>query len=231
MYTVYCHFNKINGKLYFGLTKLKPKARWGVNGYGYSKMPRFYRAIKKYGWDNFEHFVVRDGLTQQEACVLEKELIKKYHTMEKDRGYNLSEGGFAPTPTEETRMKRSLSLKGKKHSQERIEKIRKSKLGCIPWNKGIPMTKERYENCKSSFFKKGNIPWDAGKKLTEEQKEKLRNADRKTSKKVICQETGIIYRSVCEAARAIKRDSSTIAGVCRGKYGCKTAGGYHWKFV
>ena len=57
MYSVYLHNNKINNKKYIGITKQKPKNRWGLNGYNYNSSPYFYAAIQKYGWDNFEHII------------------------------------------------------------------------------------------------------------------------------------------------------------------------------
>ena len=57
-YKVYVHVNKINGKLYIGLTKSKnPNRRW-ENGNGYRNNILFNRAIQKYGWDSFEHIVL-----------------------------------------------------------------------------------------------------------------------------------------------------------------------------
>ena len=35
MYTVYQHKNKINGKIYIGITMQEPEKRWGVNGRNY----------------------------------------------------------------------------------------------------------------------------------------------------------------------------------------------------
>lgn len=49
MYTVYQHKNKINGKIYIGITMRSPKERWGVNGCNYKTNPHFYAAIKNMG--------------------------------------------------------------------------------------------------------------------------------------------------------------------------------------
>jgi group I intron endonuclease len=91
IYCLYCHTNKINNKKYIGITKQTTAQRWG-KGTGYKGCPKFEKAIKKYGWNNFEHEVLLSGLTQEEACKLEKEYIKKYNTIED--GYNILTGGF-----------------------------------------------------------------------------------------------------------------------------------------
>lgn len=92
MYTVYCHTNKINGKRYVGITKQKPEKRWR-NGEGYVESPRFYNAIKKYGWHNFTHEVLYTGLTQQEAKQKEVDLIAEWNLNNDIFGYNISHGG------------------------------------------------------------------------------------------------------------------------------------------
>lgn len=53
-YTVYVHVNKINGKMYVGITSQTVEQRWR-QGKGYKHCVFFYRAIEKYGWDGFEH--------------------------------------------------------------------------------------------------------------------------------------------------------------------------------
>ena len=66
-WTVYCHINKINNKTYVGITSKKnPYERWR-NGKGYADTPHFGAAIKKYGWDNFEHIIIASSLTEDEA--------------------------------------------------------------------------------------------------------------------------------------------------------------------
>lgn len=61
-YCIYRHTNKVNGKVYIGLTKQKPERRW-QKGHGYIGT-LFGNAIGKYGWDNFEHEIVAEGLTR-----------------------------------------------------------------------------------------------------------------------------------------------------------------------
>lgn len=72
MWTVYKHTNKINGKSYIGITSRKPEQRWGKNGINYGSVNKthgcFYDAILKYGWDNFTHDILVEGLSYDEAC-------------------------------------------------------------------------------------------------------------------------------------------------------------------
>ena len=63
-YCVYTHTNKINNKIYVGMTSLKPEQRWN-KGQGYSQQPKFYQDIEKYGWDNFIHKIEFENLTKK----------------------------------------------------------------------------------------------------------------------------------------------------------------------
>ena len=93
VYIVYQHINKINGKSYIGITCQKPSDRWGKDGNRYETCSAFWKAIQKYGWENFEHVVLRTGLTFEEACDLECQYIAEYRTTEREFGYNISKGG------------------------------------------------------------------------------------------------------------------------------------------
>lgn len=106
LWCVYMHICKTNKKAYVGITSEEdPKRRW-KNGYGYkpdkgkNQNVAFWNAIQKYGWDNFEHIILADELTESEAKELEKYYIKKYQTFigyfknRADRkGYNSTLGG------------------------------------------------------------------------------------------------------------------------------------------
>jgi hypothetical protein len=75
-YIVYKHTSP-SGKVYIGITSLRPEERWG-GGAGYVKNKHFNRAIKKYGWENIKHEILFDGLSKEDACKIEIELIKEY---------------------------------------------------------------------------------------------------------------------------------------------------------
>lgn len=120
------HINKINGKRYIGQT-YNIKERWKCKGKNYFASIKFFNAIKKYGWDNFDHIIIKDKLYREEADELEKELIKKYDTI--NNGYNLKEGGSRGDLSEDSLRKMSQSLlKGYAEHPERREKIRQKAL-------------------------------------------------------------------------------------------------------
>ena len=131
-YSVYIHENKTNGKRYVGLTSRKPEYRWN-QGLAYRSNQHFTDAIKKYGWDGFIHTVVKDGLTKEEACELERELIDKYKTTDREFGYNKSIGGECPTlgivPTPESNEKRRRAMTGRACPENRKIAISKAKRG------------------------------------------------------------------------------------------------------
>lgn len=124
-YCVYMHKNKMNGKVYIGKT-INYKNRWRTKGIAYkpdknrNQNVPFWNAICKYGWDNFEHIILVEGLTDEEANKIEKEYIIKYNSREKEYGYNVAEGGNGGRIYKE----HPKGMKGKKHSEEKKEQQR-----------------------------------------------------------------------------------------------------------
>lgn len=88
-YIVYKH-TAPNGKVYIGITGFDPEYRWLNNGRGYKTQTTFFNAIIKYGWINFRHEVLFDGLTKEEALDKEEELIQQYKSYDRRYGYNVS---------------------------------------------------------------------------------------------------------------------------------------------
>ena len=120
---VYIHKNKKNNKVYIGQTcQVPPSNRW-KNGNGYIENPHFNAAIKKDGWDGFEHIIYADNLTQKEADALEQQLIKQYNSMDEKFGYNMTSGGDHPKLTKESKEKISKALKGRSFSEEHKKKL------------------------------------------------------------------------------------------------------------
>lgn len=112
-YCVYKHESP-SGKVYIGVTSLRPERRW-ENGHGYSYNPHFWKAIVKYGWENFTHTILFDDLSKDEAYSLEIELIREYNSTNPKRGYNITNGGkggqLGIVLSEEQRKKKSESAK------------------------------------------------------------------------------------------------------------------------
>lgn len=81
-----------SNKRYIGMTKNGLKMR-ALNGNGYKDSPKFWNAIKKYGWNNISGQVLFDNLTYQQACRLESICIDLFRTKETDYGYNIAAGG------------------------------------------------------------------------------------------------------------------------------------------
>lgn len=91
-YTVYMHISPSNKK-YIGVTGKNVNDRWR-NGTGYRGQKYFYNAIQKYGWDNFEHIILNNHLSKEEAYLLESKYISEYSSNNHEYGYNISSGGI-----------------------------------------------------------------------------------------------------------------------------------------
>lgn len=139
-YIVYCHTNKINGKQYIGLTSMSLEERCGTDGTRYRNCVAFWKAIQKYGWENFSHKVLAYDLTREKANELEIYYISKFNTLVPN-GYNLSPGGEAYERSEEWRKNLSKAKMGNKsrtgmknseaHKKRMSELMRGNKYGMV----------------------------------------------------------------------------------------------------
>lgn len=136
VYIVYKHISP-TGKEYVGMTR-NIKKRWEGNGCSYTKNSEFRNDIMKYGWDNFQHIIIKDGLSLSEASKLEDELI--VDAMNRGVAYNIARGGIGGSHpawnkgiplSKEQKAKLSAANKGKKLSDETKRKIGEGGRGRI----------------------------------------------------------------------------------------------------
>lgn len=207
-YCVYKHTSP-NGKVYIGITSRNPLSRW-KNGHGYKNNPHFWNAIVKYGWDNFKHEILFDGLTKDEACEKEVELIAKYKSNEYQFGFNRSSGGeFAGSgvfKSNATKQKISRSLTGRKMTEEEKRKSAEAHIG-------LKRSEETKRKMSEIAKKRG---------VSEKTREKTRT-------QVVCVETGKVYSSINEAARCTGILRTSIGNCCCGR--SKSAGKYTWIYA
>ena len=231
MYVIYEHVSP-SGKRYIGQTCQTTNRRWR-NGNGYVNNTYFYRAIKKYGWDSFEHNIIQMCKTLDEANKAEAELIARYKTNDPAHGYNISGGNDGSGKvSESTRRLMSEIRKGKfagannpnygrKHTEkERQTMSQKAKeyfsshasprLGV----KATQATRERL-----SISRKNSI----------KAQESIARLNKSKAKKVRCIETGVVYCSTHEVERETGFRQGNIAAACRGEY--EKSYGFHWEYV
>lgn len=218
-YYVYIHINKINNKKYIGITKQKPGTRWGHNGRNYYNSPVFYNAICKYGWENFDHKIYKEGLSKEEACNIEKELIASLKTQDREFGYNILEGGEAPSIPQETRDKMSKAMKGNKNCLgHKCPEDVKIKISAAQKGRKLTEQHKLLLSLAKKGKKKGPCPEYIKKKISESHKKK----------KIICEESGEIFESIHNCAKKLGLLATAICACCRGRI--KSTGGLHFKY-
>lgn len=210
-YIVYMHVSPSN-KRYIGITSTKPEKRWN-NGNGYKAQQYFYRAIKKYGWDNFEHIIVAKGLTEEDAKWLEMELIREWDSLDRNKGYNVSRGGDGCNPTEETRQKLRNTWNNKTDEKKNEIKRKISENHANMSGKNNPMYRKDWREGKTEKELK-----ERGKKISEANSGKNNPA----SVPIICITTAKIFSTRNEGAIFYNIDETGISKCCKGKY--KSAG-------
>ena len=219
-YCVYIHRNRENGKVYVGITCRSPEERW-QNGKGYDPKSHFGQAIKKYGWDGFEHDVIESNLTHAAANDLEIKMIAKYDSRNPDKGYNITTGGDGSRGTKHTA-----------ETKEKLSNLAKARIeitGIIPY-KGRKHKPESLAKMSASHKGKNagiNNP-SYGRHKTEEEKKKAAEMNSRPINQYTLDGHFIQqYHSGKDAAAAIGVSPSAISAAVRGK--SKTCHGYIWK--
>ena len=233
-YTVYMHINKINGHFYIGITSLKPYQRFGKNGAYYKQCVYFYNAIKKYGWNNFEHVIIAKDLTKEQACRYEMDLIEHMKIERPNACYNILLGGESGragiVATEEYKDK----FRGDKNP------VAKSVI-CVETNKvfdtvteasqfyhidrrniiracqnGTTCGKINGEKLHWAYYNKTNDTYNLVKHKTHK-------------RKVLCETTGLYFNSLREASDFYNVPYDSVWWSCKHK--TVTKYGYIWRYV
>lgn len=219
-YIVYEHISP-SGKVYVGQT-YDLKIRWQGKGHMYLNktkkgkyaQPYFAHALLKYGWDAFEHRIILEGVSKNEANYAEKYLIKWYklHKM----SYNMTDGGEGTCG-----IKRTMSPEMRKY----MSKYMRANSVLI----GTHRTEKQKQSAREKML---------GRKMSEEARAKMSKAH--TGEKQVWKYKKVYafdkatkefvkeYISISEAAKDNNLHNSAIGNAARGK--CPSAGPYIWSF-
>ena len=237
-FTIYVHINKTNGKMYVGLTSKNPEDRW-KNGRNYKGCSYFNNAINVYGWDGFDHEIVANNLTEQEALHFEELLIRELNTTNPDYGYNIRFGGEYSPHSEETKEKMScaakgrifsdewrnslsVAAKGKKMSEDARKKMSIAKLGNPAWNKGEHFSEETRNKMRESAKNRPVISDETRKKKSEIFKNRPLPDGMNSSITVYSPELDMSFDSMRQAGNFVGVGTNAISMCCSGRH--KTAG-------
>lgn len=244
-YCVYKHTSP-SGKVYIGITSLKTNVRW-ANGLGYRNQKVFYRAIQKYGWDNFLHEILFVDLTEDEAKNKEVELIKQYKSnctkwQNPAYGYNSTDGGDAKTSSIPVSQETKIKLANSAYSQKK-----KRKIDCFDLNGNFLTT---YDSLKDAALDNNVETTNISKccrmllkslngKMYRYHDDTLGNnithyqlARRKTSKYISQYDLNGNFLQTFDTLSEIERlygwNASNIGECCNGR--CLTSHGFIWRF-
>jgi len=157
IYTIYKCVNTINGKVYIGFDSQWPN-RQKIHNSNHKKMRyKFYNAISKHGWENFEWSILYQSKDREHTLkIMEPYFIAEYDSFK--NGYNSTLGGEGVfglhriQSNEEKHKRKNIMLgnqiaknKGKLLSEERKLLLRKPRINPV-----LPLTEEHKQNISKS---------------------------------------------------------------------------------
>lgn len=205
-----------NGKVYIGQSIDLDKRLCKYKNLNCKVQTKIYRAILKYGWDNFKVDILwsTDDDTNITYILnqLEEDFVNLYDSVE--NGYNCRYGGGSKGKhSEESKEKMRIAATGKKASEETKEKMRKYSYSETNLNKLKIMS-------------------ELNKGRTHSDKSKLKMREKSRMKPVLQYSKEGVFIKEWECAK----DVDTQLGIAKSsiakcaKNNAKSAGGFIWKY-
>lgn len=209
---IYKITNVVNRKIYIGQTVTPLSIR--KSGHKHETLKRndkcaIHKAMRKYGFENFTFEIIDICTTREELNKSEIYWIKELDSRNQKKGYNLTKGGDAPPV-----------MIGKDNPSYGVKK---------PWlvelNKARRIHPKRIkktrEEINKSISESQKIAWKEGKHSSELFKkfarERIGTINIATAKPIICNETGKLYPSACNAAKSLGISQGNISAQIKGK--------------
>ena len=212
-WNVYIHINRINGKTYVGITSKDLIRRFGCQGQGY-KGQAFWGAIQKYGWENFDHIIVKDNISMEEAQFIEQLLIDKLNSHISKDGYNVTLGGEGYKGCDNHG--ENNPMYGKHHSEKTKQLISMRNKGTPSKFKGMKRSEEdKLKMRKPHYNARGAKNYRYGKKMPKDIIDATKKA---TCKPVVAYDMSLNfiseYESISEAERKTGIHRAVIRSCC-----------------
>lgn len=254
---LYLITNIINNKKYIGVTTQNPpNNRW----IGHKTVARrrvrttpLYNSINKYGENNFKFEILFSSKDSDYVFSLENFFIDYYETKNRNKGYNLADGGEVPRGfkipkhiAKQGALKRSGEnhyLYGKKMKKETREKLSKSRMGSkVSEETKLKISESHKKNPRLKGITGENHP-AYGKKKPRDSVEsgRMKHPLRKELKMIDKDngETLMIFKSKSEGARWLidndkcksKNVNSLISSIGLAVKRDKPYYGYKWELV
>jgi group I intron endonuclease len=179
-------------KVYIGQS-MDIKARWAkYKKFNCKSQVKLYRSLLKYGFHKHA-FEIIQVCEPEKLNEIEKYYVDLFQTFNSKHGLNLKDGGGSKGQhSEETKLKCSISNRGRIFSDETRQKLSKAL-------KGKKKSDEHARNLSKRRIGNKNC---LGRVLSQETKDRIRT-NNKLSKLVLNTQTGIYYDSAKEAAKSI----------------------------
>ena len=160
-----------NGKRYVGKTECSlGKRKKEHKHHSKHKTTRLYNAIRKYGWNNLDWIILEECCDKAKLSEREIVWIDKFSCLNRDKGYNLREGGDGGRHSEETKKKISKANSGENNGM----------YGKRSWNSGKTLSVSHRKALSESH--EGQIPWNKGMKGEYSRSPQSKEAKKKISK-------------------------------------------------